>query len=163
MWRRVIRCVFRPWGTPAWWTPPLRRIGSGHAAERLFQRGGDLDLGTLGYNRLGLRDVEFGDQILAVPGLGLHLRFDGLFRLGFFRDGFFRLGVDHFGFGIVPWTYFVDDNGAAHIQAGIVGPSEMVPVREGELALSRWQNLFLCDFDGPRRARQILVTIMGAS
>ena len=69
--------------------------------------------------------------------------------------------------GLVPaggWRHDrVDSNGAAHIQAGIVGPSETVPVREGELALSRWQNLFLCDFDGPRSARQILVTITGAA
>jgi len=69
--------------------------------------------------------------------------------------------------GLVPaggWRHDrIDSNGAAHIQAGIVGPSETVPVREGELALSRWQNLFLCDFDGPRRARQILVTITGAA
>ena len=55
----------------------------------------------------------------------------------------------------------VDDNGAAHIQAGIVGPSEALPIRAGELALSTWQNVFLCDFDGPRRARRILVTITG--
>lgn len=55
----------------------------------------------------------------------------------------------------------IDDNGAAHIQAGIVGPSEVVPIRNGELALSRWQNVFLCDFDGPRRARTVLVTITG--
>ncbi len=55
----------------------------------------------------------------------------------------------------------VDNNGAAHIQAGLVGPSEVVPVREGRLALSTWQNIFLCDFDGPRRARQVTVTIMG--
>jgi secondary thiamine-phosphate synthase enzyme len=55
----------------------------------------------------------------------------------------------------------VDDNGAAHIQAGIVGPSETIPIRGGELALSTWQNVFLCDFDGPRRRRRILVTITG--
>lgn len=55
----------------------------------------------------------------------------------------------------------VDDNGAAHIQAGIVGPSEAIPIREGNLALSRWQNVFLCDFDGPRRRRRVLVTITG--
>lgn len=55
----------------------------------------------------------------------------------------------------------VDDNGAAHIQAGIVGPSETIPIRDGELALSRWQNVFLCDFDGPRRARLVLVTMIG--
>jgi secondary thiamine-phosphate synthase enzyme len=55
----------------------------------------------------------------------------------------------------------VDDNGAAHIQAGLVGPSESIPIREGRLALSRWQNLFLCDFDGPRTRRTVLVTIVG--
>jgi secondary thiamine-phosphate synthase enzyme len=56
----------------------------------------------------------------------------------------------------------VDDNGAAHIQAGLVGPSETIPIRDGDLALSTWQNVFLCDFDGPRRVRRILVTILGA-
>jgi secondary thiamine-phosphate synthase enzyme len=55
----------------------------------------------------------------------------------------------------------IDDNGAAHIQAGIVGPSEAIPIRDGALAVSRWQNLFLCDFDGPRSARRVLVTITG--
>ena len=56
----------------------------------------------------------------------------------------------------------VDHNGAAHIQAGIVGPSETIPIRDGELGLSTWQNIFLCDFDGPRSRRTVLVTIMGA-
>jgi secondary thiamine-phosphate synthase enzyme len=43
--------------------------------------------------------------------------------------------------GLVPagrWRHDrVDDNGAAHIQAGIVGPSESIPIRDGELGLSR--------------------------
>lgn len=55
----------------------------------------------------------------------------------------------------------VDHNGAAHIQAGVVGPSETVPIRDGALALSTWQNVFLCDFDGPRATRRVLVTILG--
>ncbi len=55
----------------------------------------------------------------------------------------------------------VDDNGDAHIQAGIVGPGETLPVREGRLLLSTWQNVFLCDFDGPRATRQVVVTIIG--
>ena len=55
----------------------------------------------------------------------------------------------------------VDNNGSAHIQAGIVGPSEVIPIRDGRLALSTWQNVFLCDFDGPRRSRTVLVTIQG--
>jgi secondary thiamine-phosphate synthase enzyme len=67
--------------------------------------------------------------------------------------------------GLVPagrWRHDrIDDNGAAHIQAGIVGPSEVVPIRDGQPALSTWQNVFLCDFDGPRRSRRVLVTIFG--
>ena len=55
----------------------------------------------------------------------------------------------------------VDNNGSAHIQAGIVGPSEVIPIRDGSLALSTWQNIFLCDFDGPRSRRIVLVTIQG--
>lgn len=56
----------------------------------------------------------------------------------------------------------IDGNGAAHIQAGIVGPSETIPIRRGALDLSTWQNVFLCEFDGPRRRRTIVVTIIGA-
>ncbi|HUH03279.1 MAG TPA: secondary thiamine-phosphate synthase enzyme YjbQ [Kofleriaceae bacterium] len=68
--------------------------------------------------------------------------------------------------GLVPagrWRHDrVDDNGAAHIQAGLVGPSETIPIRDGDLALSTWQNVFLCDFDGPRQVRRVLVTVVGA-
>ena len=55
----------------------------------------------------------------------------------------------------------VDGNGASHIQAGIVGPSETIPIREGKLDLSVWQNVFFCEFDGPRRRRTVAVTILG--
>ncbi len=55
----------------------------------------------------------------------------------------------------------IDGNGASHIQAGIVGPSETIPIREGKLDLSTWQNVFFCEFDGPRARRTIAVTILG--
>jgi len=55
----------------------------------------------------------------------------------------------------------VDGNGASHIQAGIVGPSETIPIRDGKLDLSTWQNVFFCEFDGPRRRRTVAVTILG--
>jgi secondary thiamine-phosphate synthase enzyme len=55
----------------------------------------------------------------------------------------------------------VDGNGASHIQAAIVGPTEAVPIRDGDLYLSTWQNVFFCDFDGPRRTRRVIVTILG--
>ncbi len=54
-----------------------------------------------------------------------------------------------------------DNNGDAHLKAGIVGPSETIPVINGKLGLSTWQNIFLCEFDGPRSSRKIAVTILG--
>jgi secondary thiamine-phosphate synthase enzyme len=53
-----------------------------------------------------------------------------------------------------------DGNGDAHLKAGLVGPSETVPLIDGELGLSRWQNLFFCEFDGPRRDRRVVVTVI---
>ncbi|HIP53223.1 MAG TPA: YjbQ family protein, partial [Chromatiales bacterium] len=43
-----------------------------------------------------------------------------------------------------------DGNGDAHLKAGLVGPSETIPLIGGRLGLSRWQNIFFCEFDGPR-------------
>lgn len=54
-----------------------------------------------------------------------------------------------------------DGNGDSHLKAGIVGPSETIPVIEGKLGLSTWQNIFLCEFDGPRQSRKIAVTVLG--
>ncbi|MFQ5488563.1 MAG: secondary thiamine-phosphate synthase enzyme YjbQ, partial [Gammaproteobacteria bacterium] len=53
-----------------------------------------------------------------------------------------------------------DGNGDAHLKAGLVGPSETIPIIEGNLGLSTWQNIFLCEFDGPRAERHIVCTII---
>lgn len=53
-----------------------------------------------------------------------------------------------------------DGNGDAHLKAGLVGPSETIPVIDGRLGLSRWQGVFLCEFDGPRRERSVVVTVV---
>jgi secondary thiamine-phosphate synthase enzyme len=55
-----------------------------------------------------------------------------------------------------------DNNGDAHLKAGIVGPSETIPILNGQLGLSTWQNIFLCEFDGPRSTRRIVVTVMAS-
>jgi secondary thiamine-phosphate synthase enzyme len=55
-----------------------------------------------------------------------------------------------------------DGNGDAHLKAGVVGPSESIPVSNGKMVLGTWQNIFLCEFDGPRRDRKVLVTVAGA-
>ncbi|MDJ0762041.1 MAG: secondary thiamine-phosphate synthase enzyme YjbQ [Myxococcota bacterium] len=54
----------------------------------------------------------------------------------------------------------VDGNADAHIKAGIVGPSETIPLKGGELVLGTWQNIFFCDFDGPRSGRELIVTLL---
>ncbi len=54
-----------------------------------------------------------------------------------------------------------DGNGDAHLKAGLVGPSETIPIIDSELGLSTWQNIFLCDFDGPHSERRIVCTIIG--
>ncbi|OGA75682.1 MAG: hypothetical protein A3G81_12310 [Betaproteobacteria bacterium RIFCSPLOWO2_12_FULL_65_14] len=53
-----------------------------------------------------------------------------------------------------------DANGDAHIKAGLVGPSETIPVIDGKLGLSRWQGVFFCEFDGPRPKRPVVVTVI---
>jgi secondary thiamine-phosphate synthase enzyme len=57
----------------------------------------------------------------------------------------------------------IDDNAQAHILASLLGPSEIVPVENGDLRLGRWQGLMLVELDGPRRGRHVLVTLMPAA
>lgn len=54
-----------------------------------------------------------------------------------------------------------DNNGDAHLKSGLVGPSETIPIINGKLGLSTWQNIFFCEFDGPRSKREIVVTVFG--
>lgn len=54
-----------------------------------------------------------------------------------------------------------DGNGDSHLKSGLVSPSVTVPLAEGKLMLSTWQNIFLCEFDGPRPQREIVLTAVG--
>jgi secondary thiamine-phosphate synthase enzyme len=53
-----------------------------------------------------------------------------------------------------------DGNGDAHIKAGLVGPSETIPLIDGQLGLSTWQGIFCCEFDGPRSSRTVICTVI---
>jgi secondary thiamine-phosphate synthase enzyme len=72
--------------------------------------------------------------------------------------------VVHFLRKLIPrgvWLHDEQDgNGDAHIKAGLVGPSETIPIIDGALGLSRWQGIFFCEFDGPRTARTVVCTIL---
>jgi secondary thiamine-phosphate synthase enzyme len=54
-----------------------------------------------------------------------------------------------------------DNNGDAHLKAGLVGPSETLPIIDGQPGLSTWQGIFFCEFDGPRRNRKVICTLLG--
>jgi secondary thiamine-phosphate synthase enzyme len=43
-----------------------------------------------------------------------------------------------------------EGNSQAHILSVMLGTSIDIPVREGKLALGRWQGVMLAEFDGPR-------------
>ena len=53
-----------------------------------------------------------------------------------------------------------DGNGDSHLKSGLVGPSETIPIVDGKPGLSTWQNIFFCEFDGPRAERKSLCTVM---
>ena len=52
----------------------------------------------------------------------------------------------------------IDSNGAAHLKAAILGPSETLPVQNGRLVLGTWQAIMLVELDGPRDRRIIVTT-----
>jgi len=51
-----------------------------------------------------------------------------------------------------------DGNCDAHLKAALIGNSQALLIENGRLILGRWQGVFLCEFDGPRR-RDIRVKI----
>jgi len=57
----------------------------------------------------------------------------------------------------------IDNNAQAHIKAAILGPSETIPIEEGDLLLGTWQGILLVELDGPRSRRNVSVQIIPAS
>ncbi|MBI2659744.1 YjbQ family protein [Candidatus Woesearchaeota archaeon] len=57
----------------------------------------------------------------------------------------------------------IDGNADSHIKSAILGPSETIPIKNGKLALGRWQALQFCELDGPRSNRKIIVTIVASN
>ncbi len=55
----------------------------------------------------------------------------------------------------------IDSNADAHLKSAILGPSETIPIKNGKLDLGTWQSLMLCELDGPRGNRRIIVTVLG--
>ena len=51
-----------------------------------------------------------------------------------------------------PWQHVEEgeENAPTHIRASFMGPSVLVPLDGGRLALGTWQGIFFCELDGPR-------------
>lgn len=58
--------------------------------------------------------------------------------------------------------YFHNDgNCDAHLKAAVIGCSKTLLIENRRLVLGRWQGVFFCEFDGPRR-RDLRVKIVSA-
>ncbi|WP_336077469.1 secondary thiamine-phosphate synthase enzyme YjbQ [Paenibacillus sp. 203] len=64
---------------------------------------------------------------------------------------------------VYPWEHpqyrHMEGNTASHLKSITTGPSQTIIIHDGKLLLGRWQGLYFCEFDGPRR-RQYHVKIM---
>jgi secondary thiamine-phosphate synthase enzyme len=52
-----------------------------------------------------------------------------------------------------------EGNSDSHIKATLTGTSQTILIENGRLRLGRWQSIFFCEFDGPRK-REIFVKIV---
>ncbi|HPD16621.1 MAG TPA: secondary thiamine-phosphate synthase enzyme YjbQ [Planctomycetota bacterium] len=51
-----------------------------------------------------------------------------------------------------------EGNSDAHVKASLMGSSVTAPIAAGRLSLGTWQAIYLCEFDGPRHRRCLVVT-----
>jgi len=56
-----------------------------------------------------------------------------------------------------------DGNGHSHVQAAIIGPSVVIPVRNGKISLGTWQQIVVINHDNRARKRIVEVTIIGTA
>ena len=50
-----------------------------------------------------------------------------------------------------------EHNSDAHIKSSLVGSSVTIPFEKGNLCLGRWQAIYLCEFDGPRERKVLMM------
>ena len=61
------------------------------------------------------------------------------------------------------WTHTLEgsDDMPAHIKASLMGPSLLIPVTGGRLALGTWQGIYLCEHRDRGGSRRLVVTVWG--
>lgn len=74
------------------------------------------------------------------------------------KDGDYR----HNDFSVRTVNMIEDEspNGHAHCRHLLLGASETIPIVDGQVALGRWQRVFLVELDQPR-TRDVLVQVLG--
>ncbi len=50
-----------------------------------------------------------------------------------------------------------EENSDAHLKSSLMGTSITVPFVSGELLLGRWQGIYLCEFDGARERKVVML------
>ena len=106
--------------------------GIGEGQALAFVRGSTAAITTMEYEPGGVHDLrELLDRLIPTEGDYEHNR------------------LNH------------DSNSHAHQRASVIGPSEVVPIVDGRLALGTWQQLVLIDFDDRPRQRTVLVQVLG--
>ena len=68
----------------------------------------------------------------------------------FIRETFFNREYEH---------NKIDDNGASHMASIFLGPTKVIPIKDGELLRGTWQNILFVELDGPRSLRRVIVWI----
>lgn len=60
-------------------------------------------------------------------------------------------------------TYEGDDDMPAHLKQVLIGPSVLVPIHKGQLALGTWQGIYLCEHRDQGGSRRVVITLWGES
>ena len=109
----------------------VAEAGVGEGQATAFVRGSTVAITTMEYEPGGVHDLQaLLDRVIPARGDYEHNR------------------LNH------------DTNSHAHQRASVLGPSEVVPVQGGRLALGTWQQLVLIDFDDRPRERTVVVQIV---
>ena len=108
--------------------------------------------------------VDITDQVRAVVGRsGIHDGLVSVYAQGATAaimiqenwDESVQTDVVNFLARLIPkgvWLHDAQDgNGDSHLKSGLVGPSETIPLIDGQLGLSSWQNIFFCEYDNLSR------------
>ncbi|MBV8991645.1 MAG: YjbQ family protein [Solirubrobacterales bacterium] len=109
----------------------IRTAGVERGVVCVFARGSTLAVTTMEYEPGGVHDLQLLlDRLIPAEGDYEHNR------------------LNH------------DSNSHAHMRAALIGPSETVPIVDGELVLGTWQQIVLIDFDDRPRNRTVHVQVV---